>query len=186
MEFELTRHRWPTLSSPYSDAATLPGAIRELCTASVREAGELAVRRINRVLPTHEKLSEASVATASALLHGLCRCDETVIDLVLGLLSDIAAGFEEEASEGTRYSAIHLQCLQEISLGFIAYVEILETCSNMDARTACIDLITACGLADERLTERAVFFLESAASLPDLQGCDAVIRDSLADLRERL
>jgi hypothetical protein len=186
MEFELARRNWPTLSSPYSDAATLPGAIRDLCTASDREAAALAVHRINRVLPTHEKLSQASVATASALVHGLWYCDETVIDIALGLLSDIASGFEEDESGDGDCSANHLQCLQEISLGFSAYVEILETSSNMDARTACIDLITACGLAVAHLTERAIFFLESASRLPDLQGCDAVIRDSLSDLRERL
>ncbi|GLW22862.1 hypothetical protein [Microbispora triticiradicis] len=186
MEFELARHDWPTLGSPYSDAVTLPEAIRELCTSSERGAAELAVRRINRVLPTGEKLSEASVATASALVHGLWRCDETVIDLALGLLCDIAAGFEEDESEGGRYSAVHLQCLNEVSLGFSMYAEILETGSNMDARTACIDLITACGLFDRGMTERAVFFLESVSSLPDMRGCDAVVRNSLSDLRERL
>jgi hypothetical protein len=186
MEFELARYDWSTLGSPYLDAGTLPGAIRDLCAASDREVAELAVRRINRVLPTHEKLSQASVATASALVHGLWRCDEAIVDLVLGLLSDIAAGFEEDRPVGGGYSELHLQCLREISMGFSVYVEILESSSNMNARTACIDLITACGLAIAGLTERAIFFLECASGLPDLRQCDAVIKDSLADLRARL
>ncbi|MEV4844939.1 DUF397 domain-containing protein [Micromonospora matsumotoense] len=50
------------------------------------------------VLPTHEVLSQASVATAPALVSGLWRCDDAVVDLVLGLLADIAAGFKEDES----------------------------------------------------------------------------------------
>ncbi|MFI7333615.1 MULTISPECIES: hypothetical protein [Micromonospora] len=186
MELELKRHRWSSLDSPYDDSGVLPDAIRQLCAASDRQAAELAVTRISRVLPTHEVLSQASVATASALVSGLWRCDDTVVDLVLGLLADMAAGFEEEESGDGEYSAVHLECLKEISLGFIAYVEILETSSNVDARTACIDLITACGLATEWLTRRAAFFLESASRLPDMRDFADVIENSLSDLRERI
>lgn len=186
MEFELTRHRWSGLDSPYADSGVLPDAIRQLCAASDRQTAESAVSRIIRVLPTHEVLSQASVATASALVSGLWRCDDAVVDLVLGLLADMAAGFEEDEAEGVEYSAALLECLKEISLGFVAYVEILETSSNVDARTACIDLIAACGLATEWLTSRAVFFLESASQLPDMRDFTTVIENSLTDLRERI
>jgi hypothetical protein len=186
MELELARHQWSGLDSPYADAAALPDAIRQLCAASDRQTAELAVSRISRLLPVREVLSQSSVATASALVHGLWRCDDAVVDLVLGLLADIAAGFEEGESEDAEYSAIHSECLQEISLGFVSYVELLETGSNLDARTACVDLITASGLAVAWLTRRAAFFLEHASRLPGMQNCATVIENSLSDLRERV
>lgn len=186
MRSELERVQWTALDSPYADAAVLPGAILDLCTTSDRETAELAAARILRVLPLQEALSPASVAAASALVHGLWGCDEEVIDLVLGVLADMAAGYEEDEPNGGDYTPLHRQCLSEIREGFFAFVEILESSSNLDARTACIDLITACGLADPRLTERAAFYLRSAAVLPGLQECTAVISDSIEELRARL
>ena len=186
MELELARHQWPSLASPYSDGALLPDAIRQLCTATDRSTAELAASRISRVLPTHESLSPASVAAASALVHGLWACNGVVVDLVLGLLADFAAGYEEEKLGEEVYSLIHFECLQEISQGFVGYVEILEGSSSLDAKTACIDLITACGLSVRRLTRRAIFFLESSLRLPDLRDCVTVIENSLSDLHARI
>jgi hypothetical protein len=186
MEFELRRHDWASLRGANAEATVLPSAIGDLCRAADRKAAELALHRIERVMFAQGQLSEASVALASSLVHGLWRCSDQSLDLALGLLSDIASGFEDETDSNIPGSVTIDRCLFEVRAGFPIYVEVLESALPIDAKTACIDLILMCGLSDSRLRERAIFFLKAAlgqASLADHQG---VIRSSLAELTKSI
>lgn len=186
MELELERHDWSALDSPYSNASALPDALRALAGARERAVAEQALQRVEAVLrPTEDRLTAASVATASVLVHALYSCTSQSCSFVLGLLCDLAAGFQEDAEVG-QYSSMHCRCLEEVQLGFVTYVEILEDSSDLDARTACIDLILACDLANDRLTERALFFLERAREISGLEQCASVLDASISELLDRL
>ncbi|MET9223805.1 hypothetical protein ABZX65_34275 [Streptomyces sp. NPDC003300] len=75
------------------------------------------------------------------------------------------------------------ECMKEISLGYPAYVEILETSATLDSRTACVDLILMCGLFDSELRSRSIYFLESAQGMDGLEGNAGVISSSIEELR---
>lgn len=181
MEWELARHDWASLPSPFGDATALPDAIRELCRATDRAEAERAVRRIAFVLPLQQPLSEASVATAAVLVRGLLQVSETVVDLVLQVLADLAAGFGEATPHEGR-SVLHRQCLAEIVLGFPSYAMRLEAGPGPEARAAAVDLVAACGLAEPRLATRADDLLRRAAEQPELEP----LRDLIGDCREEL
>lgn len=179
---ELERHDWPALPGAVDGVRGLPRALQDLCAATDREAALKAARRVEYALPGLGQLSEASSAVASSLVHGLRNCSEHALDLVLGILSDIAFGFEPE--EAVYGSASLDDCRYEIRFGFPVYIEVLESRAPVDVRTACIDLILMCGTYDPRLRERAVYFLETALQEPALEGHRGAIESSIAELAQ--
>lgn len=182
MELELGRHAWSSLQGTGGDAASLPRAIADLVQARDRVSAESAFQRIERVVFANGILSEVSPALASALVHGLWYRNVNSEDLILGLLADIAGGFVDESDPDVHGVVSVAECLREVCRAYSAYVEILETGNNANSRTACIDLILMCGLADDHLRSRSIFFLSEAVKRSDLQGYRAVIESSLNEL----
>jgi hypothetical protein len=184
MELELRRHSWGSLQGVSGDARSLEGALRELANADSREVALAAAGRIERVVFAQGLLTQASTALASGLVHCLWRCSGFSEDLVLGLLSDISAAVASEEDPNIYGPTSEAECMKEISLGYPAYVEILEMGATLDSRTACIDLILMCGLFDTELRSRSVYFLESAQGLAGLEGHGALIAASIEELRD--
>jgi hypothetical protein len=179
MEFELGRHSWGSLQGVVGDAGVLEGAIRELAYADSRERALDAAHRIERVTFAQGLLSQAS-----SLVNCLWRCSDYSEDLVLGLLSDLSGAVASEEEPSVYGPVSQAECMREISLGYPAYVEILETGSALDSRTACIDLILMCGLFNRELRSRSVYFLESARGLLGLEGQARLIAASIEELRD--
>ncbi|MFF3764589.1 hypothetical protein ACFYYR_10960 [Streptomyces sp. NPDC001922] len=184
MEIELTRHPWASLQGVSGDARGLESAIRDLAGAKDRGTALEASGRVERVIFAQGLLCEASTAVAASLVHCLWRSAEHSEDLILGLLSDLSAAVVNEEDPDVYGHASRERCMQEIVLAYPGYVEILETGSNVNSRTACIDLILMCGIEFDYLRDRSIHYLESALRLEGLDGHSAVIGDSLTDLRE--
>ncbi|WP_143254205.1 hypothetical protein [Amycolatopsis keratiniphila] len=182
MKLALGYYEWTAIRGLYVNGSALPGAIEDLYSATVRSDAELAVRRIEEVCPLDSELSEASVALASCLVNAIWGRPECSLDLIVGILSDIAAGLGEDC-DGDDLSEIHARCLREICRGFPMYVELLESHYVPDVRTACVDLISACGLFDKSLTGRAIWFLEASKKLKGMEGFHSLIDSSIDDLR---
>ncbi|AOS65471.1 hypothetical protein TL08_23455 [Actinoalloteichus hymeniacidonis] len=163
----------------------LAEVIRELADAPRREDAVDAVQRLHRQVFANGLLCEASVAVASCLVGLLWRCPEHVEDLLLDLLSDISAATPCVSDPGVYGDVSRADCQYEISLGFQAYVEILDSSPNLVSRTACIDLIMSCGLFEPRLRDRAIYFLDRAKDLAGLEACGKLISASLDELRQR-
>lgn len=184
MEFELKRHAWSELQGTAGEVGMLSSAIPELVSAQSRQQAERAHSQIERFVFSNGLLSQASPALASALVHGLWHRSEHSEDLVLGLLADIAGGFIDER-DPTAYGEVSVEeCLREVCRAYPVYVEVLETGVNPDSRTACIDLILQCGLADRYLRGRSIFFLSEASKSEHLAMHRTVIENSLSDLRD--
>lgn len=179
MELEIRRHDWPSLASAYGNSSLLPEVIRDLRSAESRADAEFAVRRLEQVLT---EPAEVTVAAASLLVHALWDCGSSSIDLVLGVLADLAAGSFCGDPPDDGEVAVHQDVLREICRGFTAYVEIMEVTEVTDCRTACIDLVTACGGADPGLRERAGYFLGALLDVEGFAGHRAVIEASIAEL----
>lgn len=160
----------------------LPDAVRALRAAESRAEAEFALRRLEQVLPLGAGPTAVSVAGASVLVHCLRNCSAFSLDLVLGALADLAAGFAAGDPADETQAALRREVLREISRGFVMYVEILESTDVTDARTACIDLVTACGGADLGLKERAVHVLESLSAVEGFARHREVIEASVAEL----
>ncbi|SDG99224.1 hypothetical protein SAMN05216553_114112 [Lentzea fradiae] len=161
----------------------MPRLVLDLVRAKDRAQAEEACTRINSLVFWNGLLSQVSPALASALVHGLWHRGEHSEDLILGLLADIAGGFVDER-DSTAFGEVSVEdCLREVCRGYPAYVEILETGVNADSRTACIDLIVQCGLADSGLRDRSIFFLVEAVRRADLAQYRSVIEDSLNEPR---
>jgi hypothetical protein len=183
VELEIRRHDWPSLVSAYGNSSVLPEAVRDLRLAETRADAELAVRRLEQVLPLEEGPVEVAVAAASLLVHALWRCSTLSLDLVLGVLADLSAGFAEGDLLDQAQSAIRREILREVSRGFPMYVEIMEYADSNDSRTACIDLITVSGMADTSLGARAIYFLQAVLEIPEFLSYHEVVAASIADLR---
>jgi hypothetical protein len=183
VELEIRRHDWQSLSSAYGNSSLLPDAVRALRTAESRADAEAALDRVEQVLPLGEGPAEVSAAAASVLVHSLWGCGEHSLDLVLGVLADLAAGFSEGDPLDHAQAVLRRDVLQEISRGFVSYVEIMESTNADNARTACIDLITACGGADPGLRERGIHFLEAVSKDERFVRHREVIDASIAELR---
>ncbi|GIH73501.1 hypothetical protein [Sphaerimonospora thailandensis] len=184
MELELKRHEWRSLQGVSGDAGALESALRALAQAGDRDEAVQAARRVERVIFAQGLLCEASAAAASTLVHCLWRRSEHAEDLILGMLSDISVAVVDEEDPTVYGPTSQEQCLSEIRLGFPMYVEILEAGKSIHSRTACIDLILACGLSDERLRGRSVYFLGKALQLDGLEGHRDVIHASIRELSE--
>lgn len=184
MDLELRRHSWGSLQGVSGDARILGDALWDLSRAGSREVAVGAARRVEQVAFAQGLLCEASTALASSLVHCLWRCSDYSEDLILGLLSDISAAVVSEEDPGVYGPASEAECMKEISLGYPAYVEILETSATLDSRTACIDLILMCGLFSSELRSRSVYFLESAQGLAGLEGNLGLISASIEELRD--
>jgi hypothetical protein len=182
LELELARHEWQLLQGVAGDARSLEPALRDLGRADDRATAVEAARRVERVVFAQGLLCEASAAAASALVHCLRRRREHTEDLILCILSDLSAAAPDEHDPEVYGRITTEQCLDEIRLGFPAYVEILETGNNIDSRTASIDLILACGISDAKLKERCLYFLRKAQYLEGLEMYGAVIQASIDDL----
>ncbi len=178
----VTYYDWANVRGSYSNGSVLPGAIEDLCSATVRENAELAVRRIEQVCPADSELSDASVALASCLVHATWSRSEISLDLILGLLDDMATG-QGEVRGDDEYLDVRAKFLREVCRGFPIYVELLETHPDHDVRTACIDLISICGLFDKSLTERAAWVLGAAKKLERMEEFHSLIDASIDDLR---
>ncbi|WP_372663230.1 hypothetical protein [Amycolatopsis kentuckyensis] len=183
VEFEIGRHDWPSRASVYGNSAVFPDAVRALRSAESRADAELALRRLEEVLPLGEGPTEVSVAAASTLVHCLWGCSVFAADLVLGVLADLAAGFAGGDLRDPVQAALRQDVLREICRGFVAYVEMAESAGSADIRTACIDLITACGGADAGLRERAIHFLEAFLAEVSFASHREVIEASLDEVR---
>lgn len=183
LELEIGRHDWSSLASAHGGAALLPDAVRTLRSAKSRADAEFALRRLEQVLPLGEGPAEASVAAASVLVHCLWRCSAHAVDLVLGALADLAAGFAEGDSLDPVQAALRRDVMREICAGFVAYVELVESAGSDDIRSACIDLITACGGADAGLRDRAGYFLGALLTDDDFARHRDVIEASIDELR---
>ncbi|MFJ7212241.1 hypothetical protein [Amycolatopsis sp. NPDC098790] len=180
MELELQRHDWPSLSSSYGNSSLVPDAIRDLRSAGSRSDAEHALRRLEQVLPG---LAEVTVAAASVLVHALWGCSPFSIDLVLGVLADLAAGVYEDQPPNEREVVLRREVLREIGRGFAAYVEIVESTDVDDSRTACIDLVAACGEADPGLRERACHVLGALLEMERFARYRELIEASIEELR---
>ncbi|WP_370968747.1 hypothetical protein [Amycolatopsis sp. cg9] len=176
MELEIRRHDWAALSSAYGNSPLLPEVVRDLRSAASRADAEFALRRLEQVLP---ELDEVSIAAASVLVHALWGCGPFSLDLVLGALAELAAG----CLRGEAPAAIGQAVLQEVCHGFAAYVEIAESTGVDDCRTACIDLIAACGGAEPVLRARAAHFLGALLELDGFVRYQELIEASIAELR---
>ncbi len=183
VDFEIGRHDWPSQASAHGNSAVLPDAVRALRSAENRADAEFALRRLEDVLPLGEGPTEVSVAAASVLVHCLWGCSAIATDLVLGALADLAAGFAEGDPLDPVQAARRRDVMREICRGFVAYVEMAESARSADIRTACVDLITACGGADAGLRERAIYFLEAFLAEVSFAPHREVIEASLEEVR---
>ena len=183
MELEIRRHDWPSPASPYGGLGLLPDAVRILRSAESRADAEFALRRLEQELPLGEGPTEVSAAVASVLVHCLWGCSAVAIDLVLGALADLAAGFSEGDPHDPAQASLRRDVLREICRGFVAYVETMETAGSDDIRTACIDLVAACGGADAGLRDRAIYFLDALLADERYTRHRDVIEASIDELR---
>ncbi|MGY1437434.1 hypothetical protein [Streptomyces reniochalinae] len=184
MELVLKRNDWGSLRGATGTAAGLDLAVRALSAANDRDAATSAAQQVQRYVFANGFLCEAAAPLATALVHCLWRSTEHNEDLILGILSDISAATVDEEDPGVYGPASETAMLNEVSLGYPAYVEILETGTKRESRTACIDLVLMCGLACAHLHSRSIYYLEKALEMDAFQDHRDVIRSSLADLRE--
>lgn|GEM_PF-2885930 len=182
MDLEINRHDWGSLQGVSGSAPFLGVALRELGRAQDRVDAELAAQRINREIFATGLLCSAAPAVAISLVHILWARSPNSEDLILGLLSDIAESEVYEEDPTVYGSVTKDECLFGISMGFPAYVEILESSKNLDSVMACVDLLFWCGLFDERLKERCVHFLRNALVDARLSGRTNEIAASIDEL----
>ena len=180
MKIEFQRHDWSELQPPYATGVALGAALKELAGAADRTAAQNAYDSIVRILePTQEKATSASIAAAGVLVNGLFGATTINRDLIVGLLSDMAAGFgEEDDALSDEYRAV----MREVELGFTMYVHLLASDPGLDVRTAGTDLIFACGYRDGRFRSRARSSLAIARGMVETEELRELIDSSLDDL----
>lgn len=182
MDLEINRHCWSALQGVAGSVPFLGVALRELGRAQDRVDAELAAQRINREIFATGLLCSAAPAAAISLVHLLWARSPYSEDLILGILSDIAESEVDEEDPAVYGSVTKDECLFEISLGFPAYVEILESSKNLNSLMACVDLVFWCGSFDERLKERCAYVLRNALVDARLSGRSNEIAASIDEL----
>ncbi|GAA3809715.1 hypothetical protein ACFS5L_44425 [Streptomyces phyllanthi] len=181
MKVEIDRHDWGSLRSLNGeDSLILRAALCDLCEATSDSDVDLAIQRIEDEAVTQGLLSESSAAAARCLVHGLYTLTGYALVRSLETLAAIASGGPAPARAATRTTV--KRCLEEVSLGFPAYCEILESSRDIDCRSAAIDLLLMCGLHDPVLRPAARFALQSAISSGTLVELDDLMAASLAEL----
>jgi hypothetical protein len=181
MEIELKRHQWSALRS-FSDSSEIPDALRALYAAHDEGSARQAYWRIDSVTISDGCLTQSTPAVSSVIVQSLPFLSESSLIYALELLSQISGGYVHEPSEQGLGPVALEDCIKEISLAFPFYCELVERSTNDQIRSACVDLIAACGSVDEGLIDRSRFVLRKALDLPATEHLRKLIVNSLREL----
>lgn len=182
MEPELSRYDWSRLQTVRWDGTRLLNALQGLWAARDRETAEAAADEVTDCTFATGLLCEASVATAAALVRMLWGCPDDIVDLPLLLLADVADGTVDPADPAV-YGPVRVpDCLDEVRVGYLAYAALLEQSDNTLARATCIHLLTACGLSDPRLRDRALHLLRCVLEQGSMPDHETLLRNRIEEL----